>query len=101
MSAFIHAVTMQVKPGKLAEARAEVARMAAAVEAKGAKARLLVSMAGDTSEATLIIEFKSGKAWAKVMQSDVVREARRRRYESDFPFTVSNTSVYQELDINS
>jgi len=100
MSAFVHAVTMRAKPGRLAEARAEVARLAAAAEAKGAGTRLLVSMAGDTSEAVLVLEFESGESWATLMQSDTVREARRTRFEDDYPIVVTNTSVYQELDIN-
>jgi len=101
MSTFIHAVTLKAKPGRLADARAEVARLAAAAEANGASSvRLMASMAGDTSEGVLVMEFESGEAWATLMQSDTVREARRTRYEEDYPFVVTNTSVFQELAIN-
>jgi hypothetical protein len=101
MSAFIHAITIKAKPGRLGDARAEVARLAEAAEANGASsARLMASMAGDTSEGVLVIEFESGEAWATLMQSDIVREARRTRYEEDYPMVVTNTSVFQELDIN-
>ena len=100
MSAFVHAITMKAKPGRLADARAEVARIAEQATANGASCRLLVSMAGDTSEAVLVVEFESGEAWATLMQSDVVREARRARLEEDYPIVVSNTSVYQELSID-
>jgi heme-degrading monooxygenase HmoA len=101
MSKFIHTLTMKAKPGRLGDARAEIARLAQTVEGSGASARLLVSMAGDTSEGVLVIEFESGEAWATFMQSDIVREARRARYEDDYPIVVSNTSVFQELNINS
>jgi heme-degrading monooxygenase HmoA len=101
MAAFIHTVTIKAKPGRLADARAEVASLAAAAEANGASSvRLMASMAGDTSEGVLVIEFDSGEAWATLMQSDTVRDARRTRYEEDYPFIVTNTSVFQELAIN-
>lgn len=101
MSAFIHAITLKAKPGRLSDARAEVARLAENAEANGANSvRLLASMAGDTSEGVLVIEFESGEAWATLMQSDIVREARRTRHEEDYPLVVTNTSVFQELAIN-
>jgi len=100
MSAFIHAITLKAKPGRLGDARAAVADLAARAEAQGASVRLMVSMAGDTSEAVLVIEFESGEAWATLMQSDEVREARRARFEDDYPMVVINTSVFQELAIN-
>lgn len=100
MSTFIHTITMQAKPGRLADARAAIAGLAESAEANGASARLMASMAGDTSVGVLVIEFESGEAWATLMQSDIVREARRARYEEDYPITVLNTSIYQELDIN-
>ncbi len=101
MSTFIHAITVKAKPGRLADARAEIAGLAETAQANGASsARLMASMAGDTSEGILVIEFESGEAWATLMQSDTVREARRNRYEEDYPFVVTNTSVFQELAIN-
>ena len=101
MSVFIHAVTLKAKPGRLSDARAEVARLAEAAEANGASSvRLMASMAGDTSEGVLVIEFDSGESWATLMQSDVVRDARRNRHDEDYPIVVTNTSVFQELAIN-
>lgn len=101
MSTFIHTINLQAKPGRLADARAEVARLAKSAEANGASSvRLLNAMAGDTSQAVLVIEFESGEAWATLMQSDIVREARRARFEDDYPMVVNNTAVYQELAIN-
>lgn len=101
MSAFVHTMTLKAKSGRLGDARAEVARLAEVAEANGAtSARLLASMAGDTSEGVLVLEFESGEAWATFMQSDIVREARRTRYEEDYPIIVTNTSVFQELAIN-
>ena len=100
MSAFFHTITLKAKPGRLGDARAEIARLAETAEANGASARLMVSMAGDTSEGVLVLEFENGEAWATLMQSDIVREARRARYDDDYPMVVSNTSVFQELAIN-
>ncbi|MDH3731319.1 MAG: hypothetical protein OES13_09390 [Acidimicrobiia bacterium] len=101
MSAFVHAISLKAKPGRLADARAEVARLAAGAEANGASARLMVPTTGDTSEGVLVVEFESGEAWATLMQSDLVREARRTRYEEDYPMIVTNTSVFQELAIHA
>lgn len=101
MSTFIHAMTLNAKPGRLGDARAEIARLAETAEANGAtSARLMASMAGDTSEGVLVLEYESGEAWATFMQSDIVRAARRTRYEEDYPMIVTNTSVFQELAIN-
>ena len=47
-----------------------------------------------------MVEFDSGQAWATFMDSDTVREARRTRYQDDYPIIVTNTSVFQELAIN-
>jgi heme-degrading monooxygenase HmoA len=99
MPAFIHTITLRPKTGCLNEGRAEIARMAQVAEAEGAKARMLLSMAGDTNQGVLVIEFDSGEAWATFMQSEVVREARRARFDEDFPLLVERTSVYQEIDI--
>lgn len=101
MPAFVHTIALKPKPGRLEDARAEIGRMAATVEAEaGAKVRMMLSMAGDTNQGTLVIEFESGEAWATFMQSDTVREARTSRFNEDFPFTVERTSVYQEIEIH-
>lgn len=78
----------------------QTARLAEQAEANGASARLLVAMAGDTSEAVLVLEFDSGEAWATLMQSDIVRDARRARFDDSYPIDVINTSVFRELAIN-
>jgi len=101
MSAFIHTLTLKSKSGQLADARTKVAQLAKLAESGGATStRLMVSMAGDTARAILVIEFESGEAWATFMQSDAVRTARRARYEDDYPLEVLDTSVFQELSIN-
>lgn len=100
MSTFFHTITMKAKPNRLDDARAEVARLAEQAEANGASARLLAAMAGDTSEATLVLEFENGEAWASLMQSDIVRDARRARFEDSYPIDVVNTSVYREVAID-
>jgi len=100
MAAFIHTIAMKAKPGRLADARAEAARLAERVTEIGASVRMLTPTTGDPLQATMVIEFGSGEAWAEFTQSDAVREARRARLETDYPIEVLNTMVYQELTIN-
>ena len=47
MSAFHHALSLKAKPGRLNDARAEIARLSSLAEANGATARLMVPITGD------------------------------------------------------